>query len=143
MSAVRLRHNAEAIEHAEFNNVRITVPAKTDFVPYRDYIGSNLEILDIATGRRKIIHHQDDSIQAPNWTPDGKSLIYNGSGRLFRFDLETRKPTPIDTGNANANNNDHVLSFDGDKSESAIIAPSMRENRSSIRCRSRAARHGK
>ena len=106
-------HNAEAIEHAEFDNVRITVPAKTDFVPYRDYIGSNLEILDIATGRREIIYHQDDSIQAPNWTPDGKSLIYNGSGRLFRFDLETRKPTAIDTGTANANNNDHVLSFDG------------------------------
>ena len=39
-------HNADAIEHAEFDNVRITVPAKTDFVPYRDYIGSNLEILD-------------------------------------------------------------------------------------------------
>jgi TolB protein len=106
-------HNAEAIEHAEFDNVRITIPAKTDFVPYRDYIGSNLEVLDIATGRREIIYHQDDSIQAPNWTPDCKSLIYNGSGRLFRFDLETRRPTAIDTGSANANNNDHVLSFDG------------------------------
>src|SRR4029079_8068688 len=30
-----------------------------------------------------------------------------------RFDLETKKPTPIDTGRATANNNDHVLSFDG------------------------------
>jgi Tol biopolymer transport system component len=106
-------HNAEVVERGEFDNVRITVPAKPDFVPYRDYIGSNLEILDLATGRREIIYHQDDSIQAPNWTPDGKALIYNGGGRLFRFDLETRKPTPIDTGHAKANNNDHVLSFDG------------------------------
>lgn len=106
-------HNADAIEHAEFDNARITVPAKADFVPYRDYIGSDLEILDLATGGREVVHHEGGSIQAPNWTPDGKSLIYNGSGRLFRFDLETKKPTPIDTGTATANNNDHVLSFDG------------------------------
>ncbi|HEX4414259.1 MAG TPA: hypothetical protein VH107_11570 [Lacipirellulaceae bacterium] len=106
-------HNAEVIEHAEFDNVRITVPAKADFVPYRDYIGSDLEILDLATGRREVVHHEGGSIQAPNWTPDGKALIYNGSGRLFRFDLETKKPTPIDTGRATANNNDHVLSLDG------------------------------
>jgi Tol biopolymer transport system component len=106
-------HNADIIERAEFDNVRITVPAKADFVPYRDYIGSNLEILELTTGRREIIYHQNDSIQAPNWTPDGKALIYNGGGRLFRFDLETKKRTPIDTGNATANNNDHVLSFDG------------------------------
>jgi Tol biopolymer transport system component len=106
-------HNADVTERAEFDNVRITVPAKSDFVPYHDYIGSDLEILDLATGRREIIYHQSDSIQAPNWTPDGKALIYNGGGRLVRFDLATKKPTPIDTGSATANNNDHVLSFDG------------------------------
>ena len=39
--------------------------------------------------------------------------IYNARGRLYRFDLESRTSTPIDTGNVNANNNDHVLSFDG------------------------------
>jgi TolB protein len=32
---------------------------------------------------------------------------------LYRFDLATRQPTLIDTGFANRNNNDHVLSFDG------------------------------
>jgi TolB protein len=106
-------HNAETIERGEFDNVRITVPAKADFVPYRDYIDSKLEILDLATGSREVVYQTSGSIQAPNWTPDGKALIYNGSGRLFRFDLETKMPTPIDTGQATANNNDHVLSFDG------------------------------
>jgi len=52
-------------------------------------------------------------IQAPNWTLDGKSLIYNDSGLLYRFDLETRETEVINTGFANRNNNDHVLSFDG------------------------------
>jgi TolB protein len=32
---------------------------------------------------------------------------------LYRFDLTTRTPSEIDTGFATANNNDHVLTFDG------------------------------
>jgi len=47
------------------------------------------------------------------FSPDGKALIYNSEGKLYRFDLETNKPTLIDTGDVQKNNNDHVLSFDG------------------------------
>jgi Tol biopolymer transport system component len=106
-------HHAETVEQGRFRNVRITVPAADDFVPYRDYIGSNLELLDVDTGRREIVFQVEDSLQAPNWTRDGKALIYNRNGRLYRFDLATRTPTEINTGAATRNNNDHVLSFDG------------------------------
>lgn len=106
-------HNKDVTERAVFNNVRITIPAKDDFVPYRDYIGSNLEVMDVATGKRKIVHTAPDSVQAPNWTTDGKALIFNRNGRLYRFDLAKKTPAVIDTGFAVNNNNDHVLSFDG------------------------------
>jgi TolB protein len=106
-------HNKDVVEKAVFRDVRITVPAKEDFVPYKDYIGSNLEILDIESGNRKVIYRSPDSIQAPNWTPDGKALIYNSAGRLYRFDLARKMPVVIDTGFATNNNNDHVLSFAG------------------------------
>jgi Tol biopolymer transport system component len=106
-------HNKDVTETAVFSNVRITVPAKDDFVPYRDYIGSNLEVMDIATGQRKIIYTAPDSFQAPNWTKDGRALIYNRNGRLYRFDLAKKAPAAIDTGFAINNNNDHVLSLDG------------------------------
>jgi Tol biopolymer transport system component len=106
-------HKADVVEAAVFDNVRIAVPARDNFVPYRDYIGSNIEVMDVGTGIRKILYHAGNSLQAPNWTPDGKSLIYNADGKLYRFDLGTVKPTPIDTGDVNENNNDHVLSFDG------------------------------
>lgn len=106
-------HNKDVVEKAVFSDVRITVPARDDFVPYRDYIGSNLEILDVDSGNRKIIYREPGSIQAPNWTPDGKALIYNGAGRLYRFDLASKMPVVIDTGFATSNNNDHVLSFGG------------------------------
>ena len=106
-------HNPKVSEKAVFRNVRIVVPPKTGWTPYRDYIGSNLELMDITTGDRTVIHTETGSIQAPNWTNDGKALIYNGGGLLYRFDLKTRKPAVIDTGFATRNNNDHVLSFDG------------------------------
>lgn len=112
-------HNSNVVETAIFRDVRITRPAKDNFVPYRDYIGSNLEILDLQSGRRQIIHSSAQPFEAPNWTPDGSALIYNGSGRsetrgrLYRFDLATRQPSLINTDFANRNNNDHVLSFDG------------------------------
>src|ERR1044072_2058187 len=106
-------HNKDVTEKAVFSNVRITVPAKDNFVPYRDYIGSNLEVMDVATGKRKIVYTASDSFQAPNWTKDGRALIYNRNGRLYRFDLAKKTPAGIDTGVAINNNNDHVLSFDG------------------------------
>lgn len=106
-------HNEEAVEKAIFRNVRITVPAPDDFRPYRDYIGSHIEVMDIENGHRKILYSEPVSLQAPNWTVDGKALIYNSQGSLFRFDLETKTPTKINTGFADRNNNDHVLTFDG------------------------------
>jgi Tol biopolymer transport system component len=96
-----------------FRGVEIVVPARDNFVPYREYIGSNLEVLDLATKERKVVHRVKDSLQAPNWTHDGKALIYNHNGLLYRFDLAKRTPTLLDTGEVKRNNNDHVISFDG------------------------------
>ena len=106
-------HNPAVKETASFTNVRIVVPPKAGWVPYRDYIGSNLEVMDVATGHRTVVHTSPISIQAPNWTTDGKRLIFNGSGKLWNFDLATRAVSEFDTGFATRNNNDHVLSFDG------------------------------
>ena len=112
-------HNADIIEQAVFRNVRIVRPAKDDFVPYRDYIGSQLELLGVETGHRQIIYSSRQPIEAPNWTPDGTALMVNSSGRtgdwgrILRFDLASRELSLVDTGFAIRNNNDHVLSFDG------------------------------
>ncbi|MDN5215152.1 biopolymer transporter TolR [Fulvivirgaceae bacterium BMA12] len=106
-------HNADVVEKAEFDNVRIILPAPPDFVPYRDYIGSHLELMEITTGKRKIIYSVKNSIQAPNWTLDNKALIYNSEGLIYRYDLASNKPSIVPTDFVKNNNNDHVLSFDG------------------------------
>ena len=106
-------HNAAVTESAVFRNVRITVPPAAGWVPYRDYIGSNVEVLSLLNGDRTVVATSPISIQAPNWTRDGKSLLWNREGKLYLFDLVSRTPRVLDTGFATRNNNDHVLSQDG------------------------------
>ncbi len=106
-------HNPDIVELAKFRNVRIIQPVDSGFTPYEDYIGSNLEIMDVTTGKRKILFSTPNSIQAPNWTVDGKNLIYNSEGRLYQYSFNTGTISPLNTGFATSNNNDHVLSFDG------------------------------
>ena len=52
-------------------------------------------------------------IEAPNWTADGKRLIYNARGCIYALSLDTLEESRIDTGFADRCNNDHVLSPDG------------------------------
>lgn len=106
-------HNDTVLERGEFSNVRVTTAFTESAVAYRDYLGSNLEILDVKTGNATIVHQYRGSFQAPNWTHDGKALIYAQEGLLYRFDLATRSAQPINTSFAIRNNNDHALSFDG------------------------------
>jgi TolB protein len=124
-------HNPDVTETGVFRDVRITVP----FEGVADQrtqmtLGSNLELMEVATGNREIIYSVPYSIQAPNWLPDNKGLIFNSSkGVLYNFDLASRKLTLLNTGEVKNNNNDHVLSFDG---KSIGLSSSVKELGGSI-----------
>lgn len=77
----------------------------------RDSI-SILETVDVITGTRTVLKEFDHVIEAPNWTQDGRYLIYNSKGHLYRHELATGDIQEIDTGFAIDCNNDHVLSPD-------------------------------
>lgn len=106
-------HNEDVVETAEFRNVRVVVPVAEGVANPRANLGSRLEIMEVTTGHRRVIYSTDDVFEAPNWTLDGKALIYNSGGRLYRYDLATNTPELIDTEPVIHNNNDHVISFDG------------------------------
>ena len=106
-------HNADVTETAVFRDVRLSVPAPTGLVPYQQYLGSRLELLEIATGNREVMLTAPGSIQAPNWRPDNSGLLYNGDGLLYSFDWQSRRAAVLPTGEVKNNNNDHALSFDG------------------------------
>jgi len=108
-------HNDTVSEKALFSNVRIFGTAPDDLVQYESYLGSLLEVMEVQTGHRKVLDGAEGSWQAPNWTRDGRYLIYNADGLLYKYDLKLRNSRVLPTGFARMNNNDHVLSFDGEQ----------------------------
>jgi WD40 repeat protein len=108
-------HNADVSETGVFSDVRMTVPhpGKADGST-RMNLGSNLELLDVVTGKREIIYSQPNSIQAPNWLNDGQTLLYNDSkGLVYTFNIKDKQTRLLNTGTVKNNNNDHVVSFNG------------------------------
>ena len=73
---------------------------------------SILETIDVESGERSVLAEFDYLIEAPNWTRDGKHLVYNSLGHLYTFDIATGESVAIESGYAIQCNNDHVLSPD-------------------------------
>jgi TolB protein len=114
-------HNNTLSESATFSNVELSVP-KLAYVPDTGYpakVESSLEVIDAHDGWRRIVHQFDGKIEAPNWTRDGKELVYNSDGRIWRIPVEGGEPVAVNTGLQVHNNNDHGLSPDG---QSLIIS---------------------
>ncbi len=122
-------HDPAVLEQAVFQDIRIVVPVRQPFDPGRERLGSRLEVLDLDTGHRRNLYSADSVFEAPNWTRDGRALIYNAGGRLFHYELTTGRRTLIDTGDAVWNNNDHVLSFDGSRLGISSHSPDHRASR--------------
>jgi len=74
---------------------------------------SSLEIFDLDTGEARQVLATDRLIEAPNWSPDGRFLVVNGDGRLYRVALADPGLVEIDSGFARKCNNDHGISPDG------------------------------
>jgi Tol biopolymer transport system component len=76
-------------------------------------VESRLEVMTIATGEREVVWSAATHFEAPNWSRDGKSLLFNQEGRIHVLPLDGRTPRLLDTGPATRCNNDHGLSPDG------------------------------
>jgi Tol biopolymer transport system component len=108
-------HDNAAVERATFGNVELAVPqlAHVPDTGYAARVEATLEVLTISNRERRVVRHFDGKIEAPNWSRDGKSLIYNSGGKIWRIPAEGGEPVAIDTGRFVDNNNDHGLSPDG------------------------------
>lgn len=110
-------HDNSVSETAVFSNVEIKVP-NLAYVPDTGYaarVESTLEVIDVGgIQSRRVVRHFDGKIEAPNWSRDGKWLVYNSNGRIWRVDVEGKtEPVAINTGPNIRNNNDHGISPDG------------------------------
>jgi TolB protein len=73
---------------------------------------SILETVNVHSGVRTVLKEFDHVIEAPNWTGDGKNLVYNSRGRMYTYQLAGGDIKEMQTGFAIDCNNDHVLSPD-------------------------------
>jgi TolB protein len=73
-----------------------------------------LHIVDLSGAVQTIWHADDLLLEAPNWTEDGRALILNGDGDLWRLDIETAALSRIPISGVPPLNNDHVLAPGGD-----------------------------
>ncbi|SFR46367.1 WD40-like Beta Propeller Repeat [Yoonia tamlensis] len=73
---------------------------------------SQLCIFDCDAGSVRVLLDHAGHIEAPNWHKDGY-LVVNGGGQLFKVPLDAPALQLIDTGFAQACNNDHGISPDG------------------------------
>lgn len=109
-------HDDSVTETASFANVALKVPSLA-YVPDTGYaakVESTLEVIEIGgVQSRRVVRHFDGKIEAPNWTRDGKALVYNSNGLIWRVPAEGGEPVQIDTGPNVKNNNDHGISPDG------------------------------
>ena len=107
-------HNPQVVETAKVWNVRITKTVPQDYFPYDDvFLDSRLETVNILTGKRKVVYYQDGQLEAPNWMPNGKELLINKDGYLYKVPLEGGELEKFNTDFAIYNNNDHGISKDG------------------------------
>ena len=120
-------HNNDTIETAIFSNVRIeNIKARPDSLKQ---VESTLETIPNASFYRRVVIQTKKHIEAPNWTPDGQSLIYNSEGLLYKISLNGGDPELIPTGFANNINNDHGISPDG---KSLVISDQTETGQSMI-----------
>ena len=86
-------HNPAVTEKATFSNVelkQLTPPA----TPARLTLYSTLQAIEIADNSRRatILYSQPGRFQAPNWSRDGKSLVFNQEGRIYQIPVAGGTP---------------------------------------------------
>jgi hypothetical protein len=107
-------HNKDAVETATFSNVELKPPAPP-LSPAKLALYSTLQTIGIQDNFRRalVVYTGRAHLEAPNWSRDNASLIFNQDGRMFRIAAEGGSPQPIDIGSASDCTGSHGLSPDG------------------------------
>jgi TolB protein len=107
-------HDANILETAVFSNVRLEQrPAAAPQQRYR----SKVTVYDVAARSTRVVYQKDDVVEAPNWSRDGRFLLINTGGSLYRLPVNAPgepKLEKIELGEGGHRaNNDHDYSRDG------------------------------
>src|SRR5262249_13877624 len=104
-------HNADVSEKAIFSKVELN-PGPPPSLG-QPVVVSTLETMSLPSTDRRVVIIKSERIEAPNWLQDGRTLIYNSEGRIYKIAVGSVVPEVINTGFATRCNNDHGISPDG------------------------------
>lgn len=104
-------HDANVLETAVFSNVRL------EQVQRQPAYRSKVTIYYLKKRSTEVVYQMDGIMEAPNWSRDGKFLLVNTGGNLYRLPLGVSgepKLEKIELGPGGYRcNNDHDISKDG------------------------------
>lgn len=120
-------HDENVLETAVFSNVQLEARAAQ---PAPQRYRSKIAIFDLETRRSSVVYSADQVIEAPNWSRDGKFLLVNTAGNLYRLPLAGEaKLEKIDLGPGGYRcNNDHDLTRDGKLLAFSASSPNSRQS---------------
>ena len=120
-------HDANVVEKVVFSNVDLKTEALR--ASEESTLYSTLEVVSVASTDRHVVYIAPDRFEAPNWMPDGKTLLFNHNGRIEKIPVSGGTPQVLDTGFATRCNNDHLVSPDGTQ---LGISDNSQENHESL-----------
>jgi Tol biopolymer transport system component len=90
---------------------------------------SRIMIHDLATKSSTLVYQGEGIWEAPNWSRDGRFLLVNSQGKLFRLAVDGRSaPEPLAMDSSLRANNDHDFSPDGKLLAISASSPASRQS---------------
>src|SRR3974390_585280 len=123
-------HNNDVVERATFANVKLDALSPGADTGHA-VLYSTLQTIGIEENFRRalVVATGPDRMEAPNWSRDGKTLIFNRDGHLWTIPAEGGAATMINTGAATNCTGSHGLSPDGKWLAISCSSPEKPETR--------------
>jgi TolB protein len=103
-------HDKDAVEKVVFSNVELE-PAKPG--SGKPTLYSTLEAVPVQSTDRRSVFVAANRLEGPNWTADGKTLLFTRNGHLERVAAAGGTPEPVSVGKLSHLGSQHGISPDG------------------------------
>lgn len=121
-------HDPSHVEKAVFSHVTLEKPSP---LPSNLALYSTLQVVntDSDFARAVAVYSAPAHFEAPNWTRDGKTILFDEGGRMMTVPADGGTPQPLNTGDATHCNGSHGLSPDGQWLAISCSTPGKPESR--------------
>ena len=123
-------HNKDLVESAKFSNLKLETGAAAAG-PEQTVASSTLQTVGIEENFRRalVVTTGPGRMEAPNWSKDGKTLIFNRDGKIWKIPAEGGEASVVNTRDAAKCTGSHGFSPDGKLLAISCSTPGKPETR--------------